>query len=158
MCTAFYDGIMEWLLNKTKQKKRYGLNLFVALLLFFSLSLFFLSHALFFFSLSRRSFYNYSRKISGRLLSLLWFNLFDYPCFSLWSIVGKYFSILDVDWPIKEESLFTHTHRMTAGSVYIYLYLLSQLFFGKPTKKSPLFLRFEKKNYIGSCSSQFHFY
>jgi len=35
---------------------------------------------------------------------------------------------------------------MTAGSVYIYLYLLSQLFCGKPTKKSPLFLRFEKKN------------
>ena len=146
MCTAFYDGIMEWLLNKTKQKKRYGLNLFVALLLFFSLSLFFLSHALFFFSLSRRSFYNYSRKISGRLLSLLWFNLFDYPCFSLWSIVGKYFSILDVDWPIKEESLFTHTHRMTAGSVYIYIYIYYLNFFAEnQPKKVPCFYVSKKK-------------
>lgn len=90
------------------------------------------------FSLSRRSFYNYSRKISGRLLSLLRFNLFDYLCLSLSSIVGKYFFHLRCRLT-NQGRQFVYTHRMTAGSVYIYLYLLSLLFGGKPTKKVPCF-------------------
>merc|ERR1712198_69358 len=107
------------------------------------------------FSLSRRSFYNYSRKISGRLLSLLRFNLFDYLCFSLSSIVGKYFFHLRCRLT-NQGRQFVYTHRMTAGSVYISIFTIPT-FWRKTNQKSPLFLRFEKY-YIGSCSSQFHFY